>query len=143
MQFRKTVAFLSPRVYRLHLKCCRSNGIRSMNLYERVIQVFDVSAQIIRDMTNSHYVTTGRLRFRFVQILLNAVVLLAIAGGLAVYFKSEFVYLSSCQNHSPPPPPLPPTPSPLPGELRCRLSVIETLPSPHGITTWSIVDVNE
>jgi hypothetical protein len=107
MQFRKTVAFLSPRVYRLHLKCCRSNGIRSMNLYERVIQVFDVSAQIIRDMTNSHYVTTGRLRFRFVQILLNAVVLLAIAGGLAVYFKSEFVYLSSCQNHSPPPPPPP------------------------------------
>ncbi|XP_019885727.1 atrial natriuretic peptide-converting enzyme isoform X2 [Ooceraea biroi] len=44
--------------------------------------------KIIRDMTNSHYVTTGRLRFRFVQVLLNAVILLAIAGGLAVYFKT-------------------------------------------------------
>lgn len=34
--------------------------------------------------------TTGRLRFKFVQVLLNAVALLAIAGGLAAYFKSEF-----------------------------------------------------
>ncbi|XP_050446690.1 atrial natriuretic peptide-converting enzyme [Cataglyphis hispanica] len=44
--------------------------------------------KIIRDMTSSHYVTTGRLRFRFIQILLNAVALLAIAGGLAAYFKT-------------------------------------------------------
>ncbi|KZC07370.1 Atrial natriuretic peptide-converting enzyme, partial [Dufourea novaeangliae] len=44
--------------------------------------------KIIRDMTNSHYVTTGRLRFRFVQVFFNAVALLIIAGGLAVYFKS-------------------------------------------------------
>ncbi|XP_077279868.1 uncharacterized protein LOC143907164 [Temnothorax americanus] len=44
--------------------------------------------KIIRDMTGSHYVTTGRLRFRFVQVLLNAVALLAIAGGLAAYFKT-------------------------------------------------------
>jgi len=41
-------------------------------------------------MTGSHYVTTGRLRFRFVQVLLNAIALLAIAGGLAAYFKSEW-----------------------------------------------------
>ncbi|KYN04551.1 Atrial natriuretic peptide-converting enzyme, partial [Cyphomyrmex costatus] len=44
--------------------------------------------KIIGDMASSHYVTTGRLRFRFVQVLLNAVVLLAIAGGLAAYFKT-------------------------------------------------------
>ncbi|XP_076684868.1 uncharacterized protein LOC143377485 [Andrena cerasifolii] len=44
--------------------------------------------KIIRDMTSSHYVTTGRLRFRFVQVFFNAVALLLIAGGLAVYFKS-------------------------------------------------------
>ncbi|KAG7205357.1 hypothetical protein KM043_007357 [Ampulex compressa] len=44
--------------------------------------------KIIRDMTSSHYVTTGRLRFRFVQVLVNAVALLAIAGGLAAYFKT-------------------------------------------------------
>ncbi|XP_012537238.2 uncharacterized protein LOC105837206 isoform X1 [Monomorium pharaonis] len=44
--------------------------------------------KIIRDMTGSHYVTTGRLRFRFVQVLLNAIALLAIAGGLAAYFKT-------------------------------------------------------
>lgn len=41
-------------------------------------------------MTGGHYVTTGRLRFRFVQIVVNAVALLAIAGGLAAYFKSKF-----------------------------------------------------
>ncbi|XP_011702665.1 PREDICTED: atrial natriuretic peptide-converting enzyme isoform X2 [Wasmannia auropunctata] len=45
--------------------------------------------KIIRDMTGSHYVTTGRLRFRFVQVLLNAVALLAIAGGIAAYFKTS------------------------------------------------------
>ncbi|KAL0114337.1 hypothetical protein PUN28_011533 [Cardiocondyla obscurior] len=45
--------------------------------------------KIIRDMTGSHYVTTGRLRFRFVQVLLNAVALLAIAGGLAAYFRTH------------------------------------------------------
>ncbi|XP_076753401.1 uncharacterized protein LOC143424905 [Xylocopa sonorina] len=45
--------------------------------------------KIIRDMTSSHYVTTGRLRFRFVQVLFNAVALLIIAGGLAIYFKSN------------------------------------------------------
>ncbi|XP_076662146.1 uncharacterized protein LOC143365660 [Halictus rubicundus] len=45
--------------------------------------------KIIRDMTGSHYVTTGRLRFRFVQVFFNVVALLIIAGGLAVYFKSN------------------------------------------------------
>ncbi|XP_043284206.1 atrial natriuretic peptide-converting enzyme isoform X2 [Venturia canescens] len=46
--------------------------------------------RIIRDMRrpSSHYVTRGRLRFRFAQVLLNAIALLAIAGGLAAYFKS-------------------------------------------------------
>ncbi|XP_034183521.1 uncharacterized protein LOC117605855 [Osmia lignaria lignaria] len=44
--------------------------------------------KIIRDMTNSRYVTTGRLRLRFVQVFFNAVALLIIAGGLAIYFKS-------------------------------------------------------
>ncbi|CAK9832349.1 Atrial natriuretic peptide-converting enzyme [Anthophora retusa] len=45
--------------------------------------------KIIKDMTSSHYVTTGRLRFRFVQVFFNAVALLIIAGGLAIYFKSN------------------------------------------------------
>ncbi|XP_017876695.1 atrial natriuretic peptide-converting enzyme-like [Ceratina calcarata] len=44
--------------------------------------------KIIRDMTSSHYVTNGRLRFRFVQVLFNAVALLIIAGGLAIYVRS-------------------------------------------------------
>ncbi|XP_058798325.1 atrial natriuretic peptide-converting enzyme-like [Phymastichus coffea] len=37
---------------------------------------------------SSHYVTRGRLRFRFAQVLVNVVALMAIAGGLAAYFKS-------------------------------------------------------
>ncbi|XP_025270509.1 uncharacterized protein LOC105249312 isoform X1 [Camponotus floridanus] len=45
--------------------------------------------KIIKDMTSSHYVTTGRLRFRFIQILLNALALLAIAGGIAAYLKTK------------------------------------------------------
>ncbi|XP_076280974.1 uncharacterized protein LOC143209360 [Lasioglossum baleicum] len=45
--------------------------------------------KIIRDMTGSHYVTTRRFRFRFVQVFFNVVALLIIAGGLAVYFKSN------------------------------------------------------
>ncbi|XP_008211465.1 atrial natriuretic peptide-converting enzyme isoform X2 [Nasonia vitripennis] len=46
--------------------------------------------RIIRDMRrpSSHYVTRGRLRFRFAQVLANAVALMLIAGGLAAYFKS-------------------------------------------------------
>ncbi|XP_024947639.1 uncharacterized protein LOC107274502 isoform X3 [Cephus cinctus] len=45
--------------------------------------------KIIRDIRrpSSHYVTRGRLRFRFAQVLVNAVALLAIAGGMAAYFK--------------------------------------------------------
>ncbi|KAK1127010.1 hypothetical protein K0M31_004624 [Melipona bicolor] len=39
-------------------------------------------------MTSRHYVTSGRLRFRFVQVFFNAVALLIIAGGLTIYFKS-------------------------------------------------------
>lgn len=38
--------------------------------------------------TSNPYVTRGRLRFRFAQVLLNAVALLAIAGGLAAYFRA-------------------------------------------------------
>ncbi|XP_076384843.1 uncharacterized protein LOC117228049 isoform X2 [Megalopta genalis] len=45
--------------------------------------------KIIRDMTSSHYTTAGRLRFRFVQVFFNVLALLIIAGGLAVYFKSN------------------------------------------------------
>ncbi|KAK0171613.1 hypothetical protein PV328_005044 [Microctonus aethiopoides] len=46
--------------------------------------------RIIRDMRrpSSHYVSRGRIRFRFAQVLVNAVLLLAIAGGFLAYFKS-------------------------------------------------------
>ncbi|XP_050092170.1 uncharacterized protein LOC126575496 [Anopheles aquasalis] len=45
--------------------------------------------QILKARKNSNpYVTSGRLRFRLCQILLNAVGLLAIAGGLAAYFNA-------------------------------------------------------
>ncbi|PNF19616.1 hypothetical protein B7P43_G03231 [Cryptotermes secundus] len=46
--------------------------------------------RIIRDMRrpSAHYITRGRLKFRFVQVLVNAVALLAIAGGLAAYFRA-------------------------------------------------------
>ncbi|XP_033209606.1 atrial natriuretic peptide-converting enzyme-like isoform X2 [Belonocnema kinseyi] len=46
--------------------------------------------RIIRDIRrpSSHYVTSGRLRFRFAQVLANALALMIIAGGLAAYFKS-------------------------------------------------------
>ncbi|XP_076228713.1 uncharacterized protein LOC116431886 isoform X2 [Nomia melanderi] len=54
--------------------------------------------KIIRDMTGSHYVTNGRLRFRFVQLFFNAVALLIIAGGLAVYFKSYPVTVIRLEN---------------------------------------------
>lgn len=43
----------------------------------------------MRARKNSNpYVTRGRLKFRLFQILLNAIALLAIAGGLAAYFKT-------------------------------------------------------
>ncbi|KAF7991738.1 hypothetical protein HCN44_010539 [Aphidius gifuensis] len=46
--------------------------------------------RIIRDIRrpSSHYVTRGRLQFRFAQVLVNAIALLAIAGGFLAYFKS-------------------------------------------------------
>ncbi|XP_067011230.2 atrial natriuretic peptide-converting enzyme [Anabrus simplex] len=46
--------------------------------------------RIIRDIRrpSAHYITRGRLRFRFAQVLINAVALLAIAGGLAAYFRA-------------------------------------------------------
>jgi corin len=49
--------------------------------------------QIIRDIRrpSAHYVAGGRLKFRFAQVLVNAVALLAIAGGLAAYFRGEFM----------------------------------------------------
>lgn len=37
---------------------------------------------------SSHYITRGRLKFRFVQVMINAVALMAIAGGLAAYFRA-------------------------------------------------------
>ncbi|XP_077291276.1 atrial natriuretic peptide-converting enzyme-like [Arctopsyche grandis] len=47
--------------------------------------------KIIRDMRRSSnpYVTQGRLKFRFVQVLINAIALLAIGGGLAAYFRAN------------------------------------------------------
>ncbi|RZF46289.1 hypothetical protein LSTR_LSTR012000 [Laodelphax striatellus] len=46
--------------------------------------------KIIRDIRrpSNHYITRGRLRFQFCQVLLNAIALLAIAIGLAAYFKA-------------------------------------------------------
>lgn len=45
--------------------------------------------QILRVRKNSNpYVTRGKLRFRLCQILLNALALLIIAGGLAAYFNA-------------------------------------------------------
>ncbi|XP_037034832.1 atrial natriuretic peptide-converting enzyme isoform X2 [Bradysia coprophila] len=41
-----------------------------------------------RRKSSNPYVTRGRLQFRMLQILLNAVALLVIAGGLAAYFKA-------------------------------------------------------
>ncbi|XP_046674346.1 atrial natriuretic peptide-converting enzyme-like [Homalodisca vitripennis] len=39
---------------------------------------------------STHYITRGRLKFQFAQVVLNAVALLAIAGGLAVYFQAAY-----------------------------------------------------
>ncbi|XP_022915652.1 atrial natriuretic peptide-converting enzyme-like isoform X2 [Onthophagus taurus] len=46
--------------------------------------------KIIRDMRrpSSHYVRGVRLRFRFAQLLVNAIALLAIGGGMIAYFKA-------------------------------------------------------
>ncbi|XP_075168916.1 corin serine peptidase isoform X2 [Haematobia irritans] len=45
--------------------------------------------QIInRRKSSNPYITNGRLKFRLFQILINALALLAIAGGLAAYFKA-------------------------------------------------------
>lgn len=57
----------------------------------------DVWLQIIRDMRrpSTHYITRGRLRFRFAQVLFNAVALLAIAGGLAAYFRGRYCLATS------------------------------------------------
>ncbi|XP_063218704.1 atrial natriuretic peptide-converting enzyme-like [Bacillus rossius redtenbacheri] len=46
--------------------------------------------RIIRDMRrpSTHYPTRKRLLFRFGQVFLNAVALIAIAGGLAAYFRA-------------------------------------------------------
>ncbi|KAK2578908.1 hypothetical protein KPH14_011122 [Odynerus spinipes] len=56
----------------------RTHGSNSTSLHHK----------IIRDMANRHYVTRGRLRFRYVQVLANAVALLAIAAGLTAYYKT-------------------------------------------------------
>ncbi|KAK6618238.1 hypothetical protein RUM44_002689 [Polyplax serrata] len=47
--------------------------------------------KIIRDIrrSSSHYITRGKLKFRFVQVIINALALMAIAAGLAAYFKSH------------------------------------------------------
>ncbi|KAK9505394.1 hypothetical protein O3M35_009463 [Rhynocoris fuscipes] len=47
--------------------------------------------RIIRDMRrpSNHYLTNGRLKFQFVQVLVNALVIMIIAGGFALYFKAN------------------------------------------------------
>jgi hypothetical protein len=70
-----------------------------LRIYDLLIPIsnehflFTFLFQIIRDMRrpSAHYITRGRLKFRFVQVLVNAVALLAIAGGLAAYFRGEEV----------------------------------------------------
>ncbi|XP_065369118.1 uncharacterized protein Corin [Calliphora vicina] len=48
-----------------------------------------LSHQIIsRRKSSNPYITNGRLKFRLFQILVNALALLAIAGGLAAYFNA-------------------------------------------------------
>lgn len=45
--------------------------------------------KILRARKNSNpYITRGRLKFRLCQVLLNALALLLIAGGLAAYFNA-------------------------------------------------------
>uniref|UniRef100_A0A182T1G4 FZ domain-containing protein n=1 Tax=Anopheles maculatus TaxID=74869 RepID=A0A182T1G4_9DIPT len=66
--------------------------------------------QILKARKNSNpYVTSGRLKFRLCQILLNAVGLLAIAGGLAAYFNAyptiKFVNQTITRTAIPPPSP--------------------------------------
>uniref|UniRef100_A0A182PDL4 Scavenger receptor class A n=1 Tax=Anopheles epiroticus TaxID=199890 RepID=A0A182PDL4_9DIPT len=66
--------------------------------------------QILKTRKNSNpYVTSGRLKFRLCQILLNAVGLLAIAGGLAAYFNAyptiKFVNQTITRTAVPPAPP--------------------------------------
>lgn len=36
---------------------------------------------------SSHYIRRVKLRFRFAQVMFNALALIAIAGGMAAYFK--------------------------------------------------------
>lgn len=43
---------------------------------------------ISRRKSSNPYITNGRLKFRLFQILINALALLAIAGGLAAYFNA-------------------------------------------------------
>lgn len=41
---------------------------------------------------SSHYIRRVRLRFRFAQVILNALALIAIAGGMAAYFKGTLSF---------------------------------------------------
>ncbi|KAL0267676.1 UNVERIFIED_CONTAM: hypothetical protein PYX00_009871 [Menopon gallinae] len=60
--------------------CVRFTG-SNMTLQHRIIR------DIRRPSTN--YFTRGRLKFRFVQVMINAFALMALAGGLAVYFRTN------------------------------------------------------
>lgn len=55
-----------------------------------------ISFQIINDIRrpSTHYFTRGRLRFQFAQVILNAIALLAIAGGLAAYFQGIVTFFT-------------------------------------------------
>lgn len=45
---------------------------------------------------SSHYVSRIRLKFRLAQVVVNAIALLAIGGGLTAYFKGWYIFYSDC-----------------------------------------------
>jgi hypothetical protein len=53
--------------------------------------------QIIRDMRrpSSHYARRLKLRFRFAQVIINAIALFAIGAGMAAYFKGTYLPFGS------------------------------------------------
>lgn len=57
-----------------------------------------IHIQILSRKTSHPYVTRGKLQFTLCQILLNAIALLIIGGGLAAYFRGEFLKLVIFEN---------------------------------------------
>ncbi|XP_031338612.1 atrial natriuretic peptide-converting enzyme-like isoform X2 [Photinus pyralis] len=54
----------------------------NMSLHHRIIRD-------IRRSSNHPYIGTVRIKFRFAQVVMNAVALIAIGGGMAAYFKAH------------------------------------------------------